>query len=90
LDRRLSDTAEDAHRNELGVGMVVLFIMMARFAWYPDKWPDLVVPAAGAWMIPSPWALSLQKTEVSDGTQVTDVAVGTVLMVLAGLSWCCS
>ncbi|MFF7550863.1 SPW repeat protein [Streptomyces canus] len=48
-----------------------------------------MVLAAGAWMIASPWALGLQKTEVFDGSQVTDVAVGTVLMVLAGCPWCC-
>ncbi|MFG3007941.1 SPW repeat domain-containing protein [Streptomyces calvus] len=80
------DTAKDAHRNELGVGVIVLMIAMARFIWYPGKWPDLAVLLAGAWMVAAPWALSLQKTAVFDGTQVIDVAVGTVLMVLAGIS----
>ncbi|WP_406725065.1 hypothetical protein WJ438_10975 [Streptomyces sp. GD-15H] len=80
------DTAKDAHRNELGVGIVVLFIAMARFARYPGKWPDLVVLAAGAWMIASSCVLSLKETAVFDGAQVIDVAVGIVLVVLAGLS----
>lgn len=80
------DTAKDAHRNELGVGMIVLFIAMARFARYPGKWPDLVVLAAGVWLIVSPWVLSVQNTEVFDGAQVIDVVVGTVLVMLAGLS----
>ncbi|MFF8099715.1 SPW repeat protein [Streptomyces sp. NPDC016640] len=79
-------TAKDAHRNELGVGLIVLMIAGARFMWYPGKWPDVVVLLAGAWMIVSPWALSLQKTVVFDGTQVTDVVVGIVLMALAGCS----
>ncbi|GGW77656.1 hypothetical protein GCM10010340_65240 [Streptomyces griseoloalbus] len=80
------DTAKDAHRNELGVGVIVLLIAAARFIWYPGKWPDLVVLLAGAWMIAAPWALSTQKTAVFDGTQVMDVAVGIVLVVLAGIS----
>ncbi len=80
------DTAKDAHRNELGVGIVVLCIAMARFARNPGKWPDLVVLAAGVWMIASPWALGAQNTKVFDGAQVIDVAVGIVLVVLAGLS----
>lgn len=80
------DTAKDAHRNELGVGMVVCFTALGRFVRYPGKWPDLVVLAAGAWMIASPWVISMQNTEVFDGAQVIDVVVGVVLMVLAGLS----
>ncbi|MGW0844890.1 SPW repeat domain-containing protein [Streptomyces sp. NPDC002787] len=80
------ETAKDAHRNELGAGLVVLFLAMARFVWYPGKWSDLAVPAAGAWMMASPWALSRQNTVVFDGTQVIDVVVGIVLVVLAGLS----
>ncbi|MET7292435.1 SPW repeat protein [Streptomyces griseoloalbus] len=80
------DTAKDAHRNELGVGVIVLLIAGARFIWYPGKWPDLVVLLAGAWLIASPWVLSLQKTAVFDGTQVIDVVVGIVLVVLAGVS----
>jgi len=80
------DTAKDAHRNELAVGLVVLLLAMARFARYPGKVADLVVLIAGVWMIASPWVLDLQKTEVFDGTQVIDVAVGIVLMVSAALS----
>ncbi|MGW0425423.1 SPW repeat domain-containing protein [Streptomyces sp. NPDC003015] len=80
------DTAKDAHRNELAVGVVVLLIAMARFARYPGKRGDLVVLLAGVWLIASPWVLDLQKTQVFDGTQVIDVAVGIVLMVLAVLS----
>lgn len=80
------DTAKDAHRNELGVGMIVFFIALSRFFRYPGKWPDLVVLAAGAWMIASPWVIATQDTEVFDGAQVIDVVVGTVLMVLASLS----
>ncbi|MEV6002806.1 SPW repeat protein [Streptomyces griseomycini] len=35
------NTAEDAHPNELGVGMIVCFTALARFVRYPGKWPDL-------------------------------------------------
>ncbi|MFD9139012.1 hypothetical protein ACFVZA_42910 [Streptomyces bottropensis] len=78
------ETAKDAHRNELGVGLIVMFLAMARFVWYPGKWPDLAVLTAGAWMIASPWALSQQNTVVFDGTQVIDVVIGIVLVVPAG------
>ncbi|MFI2040176.1 hypothetical protein ACH470_37025 [Streptomyces bottropensis] len=37
-------------------------------------------------MIALPWVISRQNTEVFDGTQVADVVVGTVLVVLSGLS----
>ncbi|MFV0128748.1 SPW repeat protein [Streptomyces sp. HMX112] len=80
------DDAKDAHRNELGVGMIVLFLALARFRWHPGKWPDLIILAAGAWLIASPWVLSLQNTVIFDGAHVFDVAAGTVLMVLAALS----
>ncbi|MEU5522826.1 SPW repeat protein [Streptomyces sp. NPDC093250] len=80
------DSAKDAHRNELGIGLIVLLIAIARFIWYPGKWPDLVVLLAGAWMIASPWALDLQDTAVFDGAEVIDVAVGIMLMALAVLS----
>ncbi|MEH0630878.1 SPW repeat domain-containing protein [Streptomyces stelliscabiei] len=80
------ETAKDAHRNELGVGLIVLFLAMARFLRYPGAWSDLAVLAAGAWVIASPWGIGRQNTEVFDGTQVTDVVVGIVLVVLSGLS----
>ncbi|GHH43778.1 SPW repeat domain-containing protein [Streptomyces candidus] len=80
------DTAKDAHRNELGVGLVVLLTAIYRFTRRPGKWPDVVVLVAGGWMIAAPWVLSGQNTEVFDGAQVIDVAVGVVLVVLAGVS----
>ncbi|SPE99880.1 SPW repeat domain-containing protein [Streptomyces sp. MA5143a] len=80
------ETAKDAHRNELAVGIIVLLIAVTRFLRYPGKWPDLAVLAAGAWMIASPWVLDTQQTETFDGTQVTDVVVGVVLVGSAAVS----
>lgn len=77
-------TAKDAHRNELGVGMIVLFMAMARFKWHLGPWSDLTVLAAGAWLVASPWLLGLRDTVVfADGAHVFDVAAGSVLIVLS-------
>ncbi|MEV8311110.1 SPW repeat protein [Streptomyces flavidovirens] len=80
------DSAKDIHRSELGVGMVVLVVAMARFKWHLGKGSDLIILAAGAWLIASPWALSLQNTVVFDGAHVLDVAAGIILIVLATTS----
>ncbi|MCP9956353.1 SPW repeat domain-containing protein [Streptomyces sudanensis] len=81
------DTAKDAHRNELAVGMVVLFVAMARFRWHLGRWADLVVLTAGAWLVASPWLLGLRNTVVfADGAHVFDVAAGSVLIVLSVVS----
>ncbi|MET9432458.1 MULTISPECIES: SPW repeat protein [unclassified Streptomyces] len=80
------DTAKDAHRNELGVGMVVLFIALARFRWHLGLASDVVILLAGGWLIASPWLLGLRNTAVFDGAQVFDVAAGTVLVVLSVVS----
>ncbi|MDT9685081.1 hypothetical protein RND61_23915 [Streptomyces sp. TRM76323] len=81
------DAAKDAHRNELGVGMLVLFVAMARFKWHLGRWADLTVLAAGAWLVASPWLLGLRDTVVfADGAHVFDVAAGSVLIVLSVVS----
>lgn len=80
------DTAKDAHHNELAVGMVVFFVALARFRWHPGRASDLVIMAAGAWLIGSPWLLALQNTVIFDGAHVFDVAAGTVLIVLSAIS----
>ncbi|CAL9315394.1 hypothetical protein AB0N23_33375 [Streptomyces sp. NPDC052644] len=80
-------TGKDAHRNELGVGMVVLFVAMARFKWHLGRWADLTVLAAGAWLVASPWLLGLRDTVVfADGAHVFHVAAGSVLIVLSVVS----
>ncbi|CAL9596377.1 SPW repeat domain-containing protein [Streptomyces sp. enrichment culture] len=80
-------TGKDAHRNELGVGMIVLFIAMARFKWHLGRWADLTVLAAGAWLVASPWLLGLRDTVVfADGAHVFHVAAGSVLIVLSVVS----
>ncbi|MFV2119408.1 hypothetical protein ACE14D_13560 [Streptomyces sp. Act-28] len=81
------DTAKDAHRNELGVGMIVLFVAMARLKWHLGRWADLTVLAAGAWLVASPWLLGLGDTRVfSDGAHVFHVAAGSVLIFLSVIS----
>ncbi|MGI5478777.1 SPW repeat domain-containing protein [Streptomyces lavendofoliae] len=78
------DIAKDAHHNELGVGMVVLFVAMARFKWHPGRWSDLTVLVAGAWLVASPWLLGLRNTRVfTDDAPIFDAAAGGVLIVLA-------
>ncbi|NKY16252.1 SPW repeat domain-containing protein [Streptomyces somaliensis] len=81
------DTAKDAHRNELAVGLVVLLVAMARFKWHLGRWADLTVLLAGAWLVASPWLLGLRDTVVfADGAHVFDVAAGSVLILLSIVS----
>ncbi|MGW8066543.1 SPW repeat protein [Streptomyces ziwulingensis] len=80
------DSAKDAHRNELGVAIVVFLVALRRFAHYPGARPDLLVLAAGAWLAVSPWALSMQKTAVFDGTRITDVIIGCLYIALSVVS----
>lgn len=78
--------AKDAHRNELAVGMIMLFVAIARLSRHTGRWTDWTTLAAGAWLVAAPWVLSLQNTEVFDGSHVLHVAAGTVLIVLAAAS----
>jgi hypothetical protein len=81
------DIAKDAHRNELAVGMFVLFLAMARFKWHLGRWSDVAVLAAGAWLVASPWLLGLGNTRVfTDDAPIFDVVAGGVLIVLALVS----
>ncbi|MFI5690128.1 SPW repeat protein [Streptomyces sp. NPDC051636] len=85
------DTAKDAHRNELGIAIVVFLIALLRFARYPSARPDLFVLVAGVWLAVSPWALSAQKTTVFDGAQVADLVIGSLYVLLSltslGMLW---
>ncbi|MDQ0585719.1 SPW repeat domain-containing protein [Streptomyces rishiriensis] len=81
-----ADTAKDAHRNELGVAIVVFLIAITRFMRYPGARSDLLVLVAGAWLAASPYVLSLQKTAVFDGAQIVDMVIGGIYVLLALLS----
>ncbi|MEU5757090.1 SPW repeat protein [Streptomyces sp. NPDC047829] len=80
------DTAKDAHRNELAVGIIVFLVAMWRFAHYPSARSDLLVLVAGIWLAVSPWALSAQKTAVFDGAEIADVTIGSLYIVLSLVS----
>jgi hypothetical protein len=80
------DTAKDAHRNELGVAIVLFLVVVARFRRYPGVRSDLFVLLIGVWLAISPWLLSLQKTEIFDGAEIVDMVVGGLLVLLALLS----
>jgi hypothetical protein len=78
--------AKDIHRSEVGVAMLVLLVGIARLGGRVGRWSDWIILLCGAWLVASPWALSLQNTEVFDGAHVFDVAAGTVLLVLGAAS----
>jgi hypothetical protein len=78
-----ADTAKDAHRNELGVAIVVFLIAITRFMRYPGARSDFLVLVAGAWLAASPYLLSLQKTAVFDGAQIVDMVIGGIYILLA-------
>jgi hypothetical protein len=81
------DAAKDAHVNENVVGMVLVFVAGHRLL-VGDRRPllgDVVVLVAGAWMIASPFVIGLGDTVVGEA-QVYDIALGSVLVVLAAVS----
>jgi hypothetical protein len=73
----------EGHRNELGMGLIVVFAAAVRFSGRAGKWSDPVFFAAGLWLLLSPWLLGLQSTYLTEGSRILDRAAGTVLILLA-------
>jgi hypothetical protein len=76
----------DGHRNELGVGLVVVFTAAVRFTHHAGWLNDLIIFAAGVWIAVAPWAFELGDNSVSPGSRALDHGVGYTLVGLAVLS----
>jgi hypothetical protein len=79
------DMAKDANVNEYVVGTIVLFTAGARVWRGGGLRSDLVILAAGLWMLVSPFLLTAGDTHVTE-PRVLDVTVGIVLTLTAIVS----
>jgi hypothetical protein len=73
----------EAHRDELGVGLVVVFAAAARLGGRAGKWSDLVIFLAGVWLLFAPWVLDAGDNRVTEGSRVLDHTAGALLILLA-------
>ncbi|NXY93238.1 SPW repeat protein [Streptomyces sp. BR123] len=80
------DGPKDAQVNEAFVGLVLMFVAGRRLYRGGGVLSDVVIGLGGLWMIASPFVLGLQNTAMNSGTRIFDIAVGTVLVVLAAIS----
>lgn len=76
------DGAKDAQVNEAIVGTVVLFAAGSRIYRGAGARSDLIIGAAGVWLLASPFLLSLGKTSVYGGNVAYDMALGSTLVLL--------
>ncbi|MGW5852032.1 SPW repeat domain-containing protein [Streptomyces sp. NPDC055254] len=80
------DGAKDAQVNEAIVGGVLMFVVGLRL-YRGSSWrSDVIVLVAGLWMIAAPFVLGLQDAAVDSGSQVLDIAVGSVLVATSLIS----
>ncbi|MFJ6797321.1 hypothetical protein [Streptomyces sp. NPDC091268] len=77
------DGAKDAQVNEAIIGTIVLFAAASRVYRGAGVRSDLIIAVTGAWLLASPWLLSLGKTSVYGGNKVYDMALGSALLLLA-------
>ncbi|RSS51114.1 hypothetical protein [Streptomyces sp. WAC06614] len=80
------DGPKDAQVNEMVVGVILIFVTGRRLYRGGGVLSDVVVGLGGLWMIVSPFLLDLQNTAADHATRVLDIAVGSVLVVLAAIS----
>ncbi|WP_030722277.1 SPW repeat domain-containing protein [Streptomyces sp. NRRL F-2580] len=77
------DGAKDAQVNEAIVGTIVVLAAGSRIYRGAGVRSDLIIGVAGAWLVASPWLLSLGETSVYGGNKAYDVALGSALVILA-------
>lgn len=77
----------DAHLNEVITGVVVFLVALIRLV-RRRRGPvsDLIVAAAGAWLIVAPFVVSYGDTSRADAARINDAATGAVLILLATVS----
>ncbi|WP_078606953.1 SPW repeat domain-containing protein [Streptomyces flavidovirens] len=81
-----NEPAVDAHLNEMAVGVVVFLVAVARLVRRRGPVSDLVVTAAGAWIIAAPFVVSYGDSSKADAARINDVATGVVVIVLSVIS----
>ncbi|MEY9847914.1 SPW repeat protein [Streptacidiphilus sp. MAP5-3] len=83
LDYPQTGPAQDAHLNEIMVGIVVFLNALARLMRDPSRVSDGVVALAGAWLLVAPFVVGYTSYAEAGDAAVVDVVTGGVLIVLA-------
>ncbi|WP_107308383.1 SPW repeat domain-containing protein [Streptomyces qaidamensis] len=81
-----NEPAVDAHLNEMIVGVVVFLVAVARMVRQRGPVSEIVVAAAGAWLVAAPFVVSYGDTSKADAARINDIATGSVLILLATVS----
>ncbi|WP_370103367.1 SPW repeat protein [Streptacidiphilus sp. MAP12-20] len=83
LDYPQTPQSQDAHLNEIMVGIVVFLNGMARLVRNPSRVSDGVVALAGAWLLVAPFVVGYTTNAEAGDAAVADVATGGALILLA-------
>ncbi|RAG85557.1 hypothetical protein DN069_11530 [Streptacidiphilus pinicola] len=83
LDYPQTALVQDAHLNEIMVGIVVFLNGLARLLRDPSRVSDGIVALAGAWLIAAPFVVGYTTSAEAGDAAVTDVVTGGVLILLA-------
>ncbi|MEZ0093626.1 SPW repeat protein [Streptacidiphilus sp. EB129] len=83
LDYPTTAQAQNAHLNEVMVGIVVVFNGMSRLLVYPSRVSDVVLLLSGVWLVAAPFAVGYTKTAEAGQAAVADWVTGGVLVLLA-------
>ncbi|WP_344319978.1 SPW repeat domain-containing protein [Streptomyces macrosporus] len=81
-----TDAAEEAQRNETGVGLVVAFIAGAGMMRRRGLLSDLVVLLLGLWLLVSPFVVDYGGEVTPRVAQTNEVVMGIVLIALSVVS----
>ncbi|MEU4732007.1 hypothetical protein [Streptomyces sp. NPDC023588] len=79
------DGSKDGQVNEAVIGTIVLFAAASRLYRSSGMRSDLIVGAAGAYLLASTFFLGLQKTSIYPSNRVLDIVLGSALILLAAV-----
>ncbi|WP_084700050.1 SPW repeat protein [Streptacidiphilus anmyonensis] len=84
LDYPMTYQAQEAHLNEIMVGIVVLLNGIARLArTKTGRASDVVVGLSGVWLVVAPWAVGYSHYSEAGQAAVADWVTGGLLILLA-------
>ncbi|WP_042387330.1 SPW repeat protein [Streptacidiphilus melanogenes] len=83
LDYPMTYQAQEAHLNEIMVGIVVFFNGLARLVRTPTRVSDVVVGLSGLWLVIAPFAVGYSHYSEAGRAAVADWVAGGILVLLA-------
>ncbi|MER7895791.1 hypothetical protein ABTX62_06585 [Streptomyces sp. NPDC096046] len=86
LDYPPGDPTSDARLNEILVCVLVFLTAATRLVRTPGIPSDLLLTAAGAWLVGAPFALGYGDTSMTEVARFNDVASGGLIVLLALVS----